>query len=45
VANGRPRPDDRDIGAPGAVARAFVIPAREDVEIARGVRAVMATAS
>ena len=34
--------DDRDIGAAGAAARAFVIPAREDIEIARGVRAALA---
>jgi acetate kinase len=33
---------DAEIGAPGAAARAFVIPAREDVEVARGVRAVLA---
>ena len=34
--------DDRDIGAAGAATRAFVIPAREDIEIARGVRAALA---
>jgi len=32
---------DREIGRPGAPVRAFVIPAREDIEIARGVRAVL----
>jgi acetate kinase len=32
---------DREIGAPGGPVHAFVIPAREDVEIARGVRSVM----
>jgi acetate kinase len=29
---------DREIGPPGIAVRAFVIPAREDVEIARDVR-------
>jgi acetate kinase len=38
VANERSGSGDREIGAPGAAVRAFVIPAREDVEIARGVR-------
>jgi acetate kinase len=33
---------DREIGAPGAPVRAFVIEAREDIEIARGVRHVLA---
>ena len=33
---------DREIGSPGAAVRAFVIPAREEVEIARGVREVLA---
>lgn len=32
---------DRDVSAAGAAARTFVIPAREDVEIARGVREVL----
>ena len=36
---------DRDISAAGAGVLAFVIPAREDLEIARGVRAVMEVAS
>jgi acetate kinase len=35
---------DRDVSAAGAPVRAFVIPAREDVEIARGVREVLAGA-
>ncbi len=42
VANGLPGDGDREIGASGAGVRAFVIPAREDVEIARGVRGVLA---
>jgi acetate kinase len=33
---------DREIGAPDAAARAFVVAAREDIEIARQVRAVLA---
>jgi acetate kinase len=33
---------DREIGSPGAGVRAFVIAAREDLEIARGVRQVLA---
>jgi acetate kinase len=33
---------DREISAPGASARSFVIEAREDLEIARGVRQVLA---
>lgn len=33
---------DRDIGAEGAAVRAFVVPAREDLVIARGVRSVVA---
>ncbi len=33
---------EADIGAPGATVRAFVIPAREELEIAREVRAVLA---
>jgi acetate kinase len=33
---------DAEIGAGGAAVRAFVIPAREEVEIARGVREVLA---
>lgn len=37
--------DDREIGGPDAAVRAFVIPAREDVEIARGVREAIATGS
>lgn len=32
---------DREIGAPGAPARAFVVAAREDLEIAREVRSVL----
>jgi acetate kinase len=32
---------DADIGAPGAAVRAFVVAAREDVQIARGVRRVL----
>jgi acetate kinase len=35
---------DRDISAPGATVRALVIGAREDIEIARQVRAVLAEA-
>jgi acetate kinase len=35
---------DRDITAARATARAFVIPAREDLEIARGVRSVLSRA-
>ncbi len=42
-ANGRPGTADREIGVPGAAVRAFVIPAREDVEIARDVRRTIAT--
>jgi acetate kinase len=34
---------DREIGPPGAAVRAFVIPAREDVEIARDVRRTLGT--
>ena len=45
VANGLPGSDDRDIGAPGAPVRAFVVAAREDVEIARGVREALAGSS
>jgi acetate kinase len=45
VANGLDGPDDRDIGSPGAPVRAFVVAAREDVEIARGVREVLAPTS
>ena len=41
----RPAPDDREIGAPGAAVRAFVIDAREDLEIAHEVREVLAAAS
>ncbi len=33
-----------EISTPGAPARAFVIPAREDVEIARGVRGIVTDA-
>jgi acetate kinase len=36
------RGGDAEIGAPRAPARAFVIEAREDIEIARGVRAALA---
>jgi acetate kinase len=36
---------DREIGAPAAAARALVIAAREDIEIARQVRAVLAHGS
>jgi acetate kinase len=35
--------DDRDVGAPQARARVLVIAAREDLEIARQVRATLAT--
>ena len=35
-------PEDTDIGRSGARVRTFVIPAREDLEIARGVREVLA---
>ncbi len=35
-------PDEREIGAPGATVRAFVIVAREDLEIAHEVREVLA---
>ena len=38
VANEGHGTGDHEIGAPGAAVRAFVIPAREDVEIAREVR-------
>jgi len=34
--------DEAEVGAPGAAVRTFVIPAREEVEIAREVRAVLA---
>ena len=34
--------DDREIGTPGAAVRAFVIAAREDLEIAHEVRGVLA---
>ncbi len=34
--------DDREIGAPGAAVRTFVIAAREDLEIAHEVREVLA---
>jgi acetate kinase len=37
-------PDEREIGAPGARVRAFVIVAREDLQIAHEVRAVLAPA-
>ena len=37
--------DDADIGAEGSAVRAFVIPAREELEIAREVRRVLATAA
>jgi acetate kinase len=33
---------DAEVGAAGAPARVFVVEAREDVEIARGVRAALA---
>ena len=35
------RPDVRDVTAPGAAVRVLVVAAREDLEIARGVRAVL----
>lgn len=42
-ANGAPAPADlREIGAPGAAVRVFVVRAREDLEIARQVRSVLA---
>jgi len=34
--------DDREIGAPGAAVRSFVVASREDLEIARQVRSVLA---
>lgn len=40
-ANGDARPD-AEIGAPGAPVRSFVIVAREDLEIARQVRGLLA---
>ncbi|HYO43690.1 MAG TPA: acetate/propionate family kinase [Candidatus Limnocylindrales bacterium] len=43
VSNSRPGTGDREIGGPDAAVRAFVIPAREDVEIARDVRTVAGT--
>ena len=36
-------PDDREIGAPGAPVRAFVLVAREDLQIAHEVREVLGT--
>jgi acetate kinase len=45
VANGRPDPEDREIGTADAAVRVFVIAAREDLEIARGVRNVLGTGS
>jgi acetate kinase len=39
-AGARP-PAEADIGAPGAPVRTFMIPAREDIEIARAVRSVL----
>jgi acetate kinase len=45
AANGRPGTKDREIGVAGAPVRAFVIPAREDVEIARDVRLVVGAAT
>ena len=44
-AAGGPGEPDRDVSAADAAVRAFVIPAREDIEIARGVRMVMGAAS
>jgi acetate kinase len=41
AANSRPGTGDREIGAPGGAVRAFVIPAREEVEIVRDVRSVV----
>jgi acetate kinase len=41
AANNRPGTGDREIGAPGGAVQTFVIPAREDVEIARDVRRVV----
>jgi acetate kinase len=41
VPNSRAGTDDREIGDADAAVRAFVIPAREDVEIARDVRRVV----
>ncbi len=37
-------PDDREIGAPGARVRAFVVVSREDLEIARQVRKILTEA-
>jgi acetate kinase len=45
TAHGGTGEPDRDISAAGAGVRAFVIPAREDVEIARGIRAVTGAVS
>ncbi len=42
-ADGAPGPPDREIGHPDAPVRTFVIAAREDIEIAGQVRAVLAT--
>jgi acetate kinase len=42
-ANAAARPD-ADVGAPGAAVRAFVVAAREDLEIARQVRALVGAA-
>jgi acetate kinase len=43
VARNRAAGDDREIGSPGAAVRTFVIAAREDVQIAHEVRAVLGT--
>lgn len=42
-AAGPGEPPDREIDAPGAAVRAFVVEAREDLEIARQARSVVAT--
>jgi acetate kinase len=41
VANARATAD-AEIGAPGAAARTIVVTAREDLEVARGVRLLLA---
>jgi acetate kinase len=43
--NALPGSDDRDVGAAGGPVRVFVVAAREDMEIARGVREVLAATS
>jgi acetate kinase len=38
---GRGPSPDRELTAPGAAVRAFVVEAREDLEVARGIRSVL----